>query len=388
MNWSEDCVFCLDQQKEILNAIGHGFKVLVHNKEKTDFCLYFKKEESIACLCGKYGFLFDTEFLDSIIKYIWKISGVSKEKRGASIFGVSDNCEKSVEKITLYETISKGKRKKGGLLNYDKIENIYFDFRMKNIKHRLLSNGEIYFFSCVQKDITGLHRGEIEVLEPTYKNHYGSTLWTCRCACGNIFEFPQGRFCLDNKNYYLDCGCGISIWKNEIGKKYGKLTVVSYEGTNKFQKRQFRCMCECGNETITTLNGLHSGNARSCGCIKSRGEEKIAHFLIKNGILFEKEFSFSDCKREGSPRLLKFDFAIFNEDKSIRCLIEFDGRQHEFGPDGTTWSRDEKFCNLQYIRENDKIKDDYCEKNNISLYRISYKDMGKINNILEDIFYG
>ena len=57
------------------------------------------------------------------------------------------------------------------------------------------------------------------------------------------------------------------------GDLFGDLTVVREEdihitsGGNK--KRIFLCECVCGNKTLTALNSLSSGKAKSCGCSRS-----------------------------------------------------------------------------------------------------------------------
>lgn len=68
-----------------------------------------------------------------------------------------------------------------------------------------------------------------------------------------------------------------------------------------------------------------SGKSKSCGCIKSFGEKKIASILRKNKINFKQEFTFKDCKTENGY-LCRFDFAIFNKDNKLKCLIEYDGK--------------------------------------------------------------
>ena len=58
--------------------------------------------------------------------------------------------------------------------------------------------------------------------------------------------------------------------KNEIGNKYGALTVIA-RGPNTNQGRaQWVCECECGNQTIVLGKNLRSGNTKSCGCLKSK----------------------------------------------------------------------------------------------------------------------
>jgi hypothetical protein len=64
-----------------------------------------------------------------------------------------------------------------------------------------------------------------------------------------------------------------------LGKKFGKLTVISYEGLNKHHKRIFKCRCTCTNIIITDSGNLNSGDTKSCGkCI----EFEISLSLIIN----------------------------------------------------------------------------------------------------------
>lgn len=62
-------------------------------------------------------------------------------------------------------------------------------------------------------------------------------------------------------------------------------------------------------------------------CSGSKGEIKIRDFLDNLDLSYEREFSFEDLWGD-CDRQLRFDFAVFNEDDSIKCLIEYDGIQH------------------------------------------------------------
>ncbi len=51
------------------------------------------------------------------------------------------------------------------------------------------------------------------------------------------------------------------------GQRYGRLTVVEREGTDKNRKNVlWMCRCDCGGTTVTTTAHLRSGHAKSCGC--------------------------------------------------------------------------------------------------------------------------
>lgn len=53
--------------------------------------------------------------------------------------------------------------------------------------------------------------------------------------------------------------------KDWIGKRFGNLTVVSYDGRDG-GKHYWRCLCDCGKETRSCQSNLQSGHTRSCGC--------------------------------------------------------------------------------------------------------------------------
>ena len=58
--------------------------------------------------------------------------------------------------------------------------------------------------------------------------------------------------------------------KNEIGNKYGVLTVVARGPNTNEGRAQWICECECGNQTVVLGKNLRSGNTKSCGCLKSK----------------------------------------------------------------------------------------------------------------------
>lgn len=57
---------------------------------------------------------------------------------------------------------------------------------------------------------------------------------------------------------------------NEVGKKYGLLTVVRYVEQHPNRRlAMWECKCQCGNERIYVGADLRNGNIKSCGCLKS-----------------------------------------------------------------------------------------------------------------------
>ena len=51
-----------------------------------------------------------------------------------------------------------------------------------------------------------------------------------------------------------------------IGKRFGKLTVISLDHIDKKRRTHWKCKCDCGNEKVILRGGLTSGDNVSCGC--------------------------------------------------------------------------------------------------------------------------
>lgn len=58
------------------------------------------------------------------------------------------------------------------------------------------------------------------------------------------------------------------------GRKYGKLTVVSYSETRR-KLIYWDCVCDCGNTSIVYGGSLKMGYSKSCGCNKIKYSTKI-----------------------------------------------------------------------------------------------------------------
>lgn len=73
-----------------------------------------------------------------------------------------------------------------------------------------------------------------------------------------------------------------------VGKKYNKLTVISFSKMN-YTKDGWKipivkCLCECGTKKDMALRHIKNGGAKSCGCIrggaKTHGMTRTAEFRI------------------------------------------------------------------------------------------------------------
>lgn len=69
--------------------------------------------------------------------------------------------------------------------------------------------------------------------------------------------------------------------QDEIGKKYGRLTIVDFINPEEHSSSELkaRCLCECGKESIVRLSNLRCGAVRSCGCML--GDNNRKHDLTR-----------------------------------------------------------------------------------------------------------
>lgn len=114
-------------------------------------------------------------------------------------------------------------------------------------------------------------------------------------------------------------------------------------------------------------------------CNMSTPETIINNMLETHEIEYEFQYTQEGCRGKRGT-LLPFDFALKNADKSINCIIEYDG-EHHFSS--------EPFGKESYERTvfNDRIKNEFCVKENIKLYRIPYYELPSIKDIIENILY-
>ena len=221
--------------------------------------------------------------------------------------------------------------------------------------------------------------GHLVVIGEAEKESNGQLRYKCQCDCGNIIITRGTRLRNGEKK-----SCGKCVYNNYhnfenlTGRRFGKLVVLEYVGTNKNRHSIWKCQCDCGIIKNISGHDLKMGKTKSCNCLGDSKEESfIRSFLEKNNISYIKEYSFPDLKtsKGGYPR---FDFAIFSKD-SLYCLIEYQGIQHykiysgDFG---------------DYEREvTDNLKKEYCKEKNISFYEIKYDEntLQKLQEILKPL---
>lgn len=319
---------------EKLNLEGHNFQEY-NRRIKTHYkCL---------CKCGKFHY-YDEKTLKSKPKYCFYPVPIS-ERFTYSISAQNATYRKrkkydGLENVTL--------RNKTECLPSDEFCECYNKYKTK----QLIKNEEKF-----RREIASIPRDKADNYDVNYVGMKYESFEVVECTNDALESEP------------------IPYFTQQHHKCYRNITVY----------KQYRCRCYlCGRERLITcdkfgiypptkygLNAYYGYWSKvQCGCHTISSFQWIVNkLLIENAITYSVEVSFPDLYGVSGDKHLRFDFAIYNEDGFISCLIECQGEQHykpieEFGGE----------YQFKIQKQNDQIKRAYAKKQNIPLLEISYKD--------------
>ena len=164
----------------------------------------------------------------------------------------------------------------------------------------------------------------------------------------------------------------IEKFKLTHGDKYG-YSLVDYKGS----RIKVKIICK-KHGIFEQIPHNHINNQDCPKCLSSKGINIIYKILNENNLSYITEKTIAGCVSKKN-RLLKFDIYIPKFD----IYIEYDGEQHFKSI--KNWGGEKSFIEL---KKRDNIKNKFCKKNNMILYRISYMDNieEKTNNLLFGTF--
>lgn len=189
-----------------------------------------------------------------------------------------------------------------------------------------------------------------------------------KAAIENIQQYNQSEHQVWNR---------IPIAEGEVINKYGVKYIKDVEpyyapATNRpYRRCEFICPI-CHRPFVALLNNVTRGLTKGCGIHQSYGEQKVSEILNDLQIKYLREYSFPDL-RSSKNRVLYFDFYL----PDYNMCIEYDGIQHYEYRENSEWNTKEKFLEG---KERDRLKDEYCAANHISLIRIPYTQYDQLNS--------
>lgn len=258
-----------------------------------------------------------------------------------------------------------------------------------------LKTGKIKSCGCIKgvsqrQKLEGKKFGKLLVVEEIFISSDNHKL-RCLCDCGNEIVLSRRDVMTGHTK---SCGC----LKKEFMKEYYEnhdqsgyisdygVEILDRAGKNSKGQTLWNCKCGlCGRIFQELPARIKDNHVRSCGClVRSSREMFIEKFFNECEINYKSQYTFDDCKSDKNY-VLRYDFALFDNDDNLLLLIEYDGEQHYmpinlFGGE----------VGFKNTVERDKIKNNYCLQHKIPLLRIPYNKTETeiteiINNTLESV---
>lgn len=116
--------------------------------------------------------------------------------------------------------------------------------------------------------------------------------------------------------------------KDLSGEKFAGLEVVEPVEIRKNRHVLYRCVCDCGAETMATSSNLKSGHSKSCGCEQKRitGNANRTHGMRRERIYSRWQQMLQRCHCEYAPNFKWYGgrgITVCNEwRKSFECFVE------------------------------------------------------------------
>lgn len=155
------------------------------------------------------------------------------------------------------------------------------------------------------KIFPGARFGMLTVLERIPRKDKRRSMLRCSCECGTICALPA-----DNISRYVSCGCQKKVRMRALaearvspdegyslvvpGARFYRLTVVERIRNGEYATSLVHCICDCGKETKSNIDGLVAGKTKSCGCLakettarRNRETAKFDSFSVEHRLTFQ-----------------------------------------------------------------------------------------------------
>lgn len=241
-----------------------------------------------------------------------------------------------------------------------------------------------YTYQQVKSFIEIESKSHCKLLSNKYNNT--KTNLKIKCECGNVFITTFEKFKDRNKRQCNKCGYMNIKEYFTFTYDYVKSWIETNSSCELLSDTYINCYeplllkCECGRtfeKPFSYFKRSKHYKCDYCSNLFSLGEMKVEEFLLSQNINYIPQYTFDELKAINNRQKLRFDFAVFDNNGNIKCLIEYDGKQH-FTP--VDYFGGKK--SFEVLQANDKKKESFCKLNNIQLIRIPYYQLENIEEIL------
>ena len=99
------------------------------------------------------------------------------------------------------------------------------------------------------KDLTGKRFGKLLVISRGENDNMNRCTWNCQCDCGTVVNVKSANLVSGGTT-----SCGCNRVESLVGKKYGRLKVISREKNIRSESGRshvmYMCQCDCGNYLV------------------------------------------------------------------------------------------------------------------------------------------
>lgn len=220
------------------------------------------------------------------------------------------------------------------------------------------------------------HGNNISIIS-NYINAHTNAKFKCN-ICEYVWETKPSHLVVTDERFRTSCpNCFGTIKRTHeefidlINKINPNIIILG-----KYINNQTKIECKCKKcDGLFSMKPCHLIDGHGCRhCNSSIGENEIKKYLDEHNIKYEPQKYFNDLKGVGN-RVLPYDFYL----TEYNILIEFQGKQHE--------NPVEYFGGLEtfeVLKEHDRRKKEYAQKNNIKFIEIWYYDINRICEILDE----
>ena len=242
------------------------------------------------------------------------------------------------------------------------------DFLNKNYGSKCPTHGERQFdSSSFQKAINEKQDNQYTLLSG-FTNFRTKVKIKCNKCVKEFYVWPEN---LLNGRIGKNCKHAVKLDFKQASKRLsqisnGEIKLVHFSGMHSVAT--FKCY-KCKNVWKTQANHVFNQLNGCPACSSSKGEKAVIKYLKKKGYHFEPQFRIEACKDILS---LPFDFAVFNKDRSLNCLIEYQGCQHFVDP--FQFKKNDFFSKeaVSSTQKHDAMKLFFCQEHGIKLIYIDH----------------